>query len=476
MIMKKVCILLMLVLCVSNSYSQEQRYDEFRCPVGESKDNTSFGYWDKYNLYYYIHNYPTNSNLTSAQCDAAIQSAFNKWSEYSIFTFSRTYDLSQADIELKWLTGHHINCYNGYFQIGEAAHASPGKTNQTPPGYIHFNDDISFTTTSSGYNLEVIALHEIGHVIGLEHDTSHPTAVMYSDGSYHYNIDITSYDYNSLYNIYGFPTYIEGPNYISSFGDYSLNNLDKLPSNFSVSWILSGNYNNDYLHFARNYPEKGKCRIIRNEYQDMMNDTLTAIIKKGDLTIKTLTMKGLYAYDGFWAQYTSGNLSGNIDYTFFFNIKANNFTTIFSPNFYGATVSYSSSGAIPSSWSHNPNTGVVSFYTTNTSAPVIIYVHDCCGNDYVLYAYPSSLYSINASNGVNFITVTLVEDGDASKNFTPNQSWTIEVRSAATGELMTTQSSTNRSETISTIGWPKGIYVVKVTIGKEELTEKVIVK
>ena len=269
---------------------------------------------------------------------------------------------------------------------------------------------------------------------------------------------------------------LEGPNYISSFGDYSLNNLDKLPSNFSVSWILSGNYNNDYLHFARNYPEKGKCRIIRNEYQDMMNDTLTAIIKKGDLTIKTLTMKGLYAYDGFWAQYTSGNLSGNIDYTFFFNIKANNFTTIFSPNFYGATVSYSSSGAIPSSWSHNPNTGVVSFYTTNTSAPVIIYVHDCCGNDYVLYAYPSSLYSINASNGVNFITVTLVEDGDASKNFTPNQSWTIEVRSAATGELMTTQSSTNRSETISTIGWPKGIYVVKVTIGKEELTEKVIVK
>jgi hypothetical protein len=41
---------------------------------------------------------------------------------------------------------------------------------------------------------------------------------------------------------------------------------------------------------------------------------------------------------------------------------------------------------------------------------------------------------------------------------------------------MTTLSSICRSETISTVGWPKGIYIVKVTIGKEEQTEKVLVK
>jgi hypothetical protein len=41
---------------------------------------------------------------------------------------------------------------------------------------------------------------------------------------------------------------------------------------------------------------------------------------------------------------------------------------------------------------------------------------------------------------------------------------------------MNTQSPTSRSEIISTIGWPRGIYIVKATIGKEELTEKVIVK
>ena len=52
----------------------------------------------------------------------------------------------------------------------------------------------------------------------------------------------------------------------------------------------------------------------------------------------------------------------------------------------------------------------------------------------------------------------------------------LEIRNAETGKLMVTESSKNRSEYISTTGWPKGIYVVKVTIDKEELTEKVIVK
>lgn len=208
----------------------------------------------------------------------------------------------------------------------------------------------------------------------------------------------------------------------------------------------------------------------------MMGAELTAIIEKNGVEVKRKTKDNLYAYSGFWGQYTSGNLSGNINYTCFFNIRANNFTTIFSPNFYDATVSYDSSGAIPSSWSHNPNSGVVSFYTTNTSAPVIINVHDCCGNDYVIYAYPSSLYSIYASNGVNGITVTLNKEGTSDKGWSFDLPWTIEVVNTETGRVMATQTSTSRSETISTVGWSKGIYIVKVTIDKEELTEKVIVK
>ena len=265
---------------------------------------------------------------------------------------------------------------------------------------------------------------------------------------------------------------ISGPRVASSPAVYSVENLSQ---DFSVFWQLNDSYYNQYC-LEQNTPSSNKCTITPDNNQDMIDKTLTALVVRGGMVLKTLTKEGMYAQNGFKGQYTSGNLSGNINYTCYFNIKANNFTTIFSPNFYDATVSYSSSGAIPSSWSHNPNTGVVSFYTTNTSAPVIINVHDCCGNDYVLYAYPSSLYSMNISNEGNSITVTLVEDDDASKDFIPSQSWTLEVRNASTGVLMATLSSDSRSESISTAGWSKGVYIIKVTIGKEELTEKILVQ
>ena len=83
---------------------------------------------------------------------------------------------------------------------------------------------------------------------------------------------------------------------------------------------------------------------------------------------------------------------------------------------------------------------------------------------------------MNISNEGNSITVMLIEDDDASKDFTPSQSWTLEVRNASTGVLMATLSSDSRSESISTAGWSKGVYIIKVTIGKEELTKKTLVQ
>ena len=110
--------------------------------------------------------------------------------------------------------------------------------------------------------------------------------------------------------------------------------------------------------------------------------------------------------------------------------------------------------------------------------PVYINVIDGCGNSYQLIALPdnSPATCFAISYGDNSITVTLNEDGDSEKGIEIDQSWTVEVRNATTGALMVSLSSTSRSEIISTIGWPKGIYIVKVTIGKEVLTEKIIVK
>ena len=267
---------------------------------------------------------------------------------------------------------------------------------------------------------------------------------------------------------------IVGHPLVYTSGQYDIVNL---PSGVTVSWSLSDNYyNTGYNLLIRNYPSVGHCLIVRDPNHDLMNATLTAEIKYNGVTVQTLQKTGIYAYDDFWGQYSSGNLSGNINYTHYFNVRTNYSTTVTSPNLYGATVTYDSSGATPSAWGFHPDQGLLYFTNSTPNTPVVLNVTDGCGNSYVLYAYATSQYGINVSSGDNSITVTLNEDGDNSETLRSNEPWTMEIRNAMTGELLTTQNSSIRSTTISTAGWPKGMYVVRVTIGNEVLTDKVVIK
>ena len=446
-----------MALCTSSLYSQELQSDDAISPEGGTGTR---GLWNYFNLKYYIHNYA--SSLTSSECETAIQNAFNTWSQYTIFTFTRTYDSSQADIALMWdASQFSLNSPNWVT-------SSLG----TSPGYICYNPYKTFTITSSGYNLQAVTLREIGRVLGLPY-VNNSSAVM--DNNYHYYTDLTGYDLNAFYDgLYSFPWSITGSKLIYSSERYDIFNL---PSYFTTSWsLLNDHYNTGYNLLIQNYYGQGTCIIVRDQTYNLMDDTLTATIKKDNVEVKQLSLSGIYAYDDFWGRYSSGNLSGEINYTHVFNVKTNTNTSVFSPNFYGATVLYSSSGATPTSWNPDLTNGWLYFTTSTPSVPVVINVTDGCGNSYTLYAFGTSQYKLNVSSGEGEITVSLVEDGDSDRGISVNLPWTVEVRNAATGRLMATRSSTSRSETISTVGWPKGIYVVKATIGDEELTEKVIVK
>lgn len=160
-------------------------------------------------------------------------------------------------------------------------------------------------------------------------------------------------------------------------------------------------------------------------------------------------------------------------------MKANATTHITSQNFYGATVSYDNTLTIPTSWTFSSQNGELTFVvpTNNNGIPVAINVNDVCGNYYLLYAMPVNYLYLEISNGNDNITVTLQEEGDdLSRSQTIDQPWSIEVCNAASGIVMATRSSTSRSVSIPTSVWPKGLYIVKATVGKEELTEKIIVK
>lgn len=299
---------------------------------------------------------------------------------------------------------------------------------------------------------------------------------------------LSSYSYNNGWNssvgygllnaydaVYAVAAHkIVGPQLVSTNGTYYINNL---PTGLTVEWSLSNSYYNQNC-LQQNYPSTNQCTITRSSSQDMMNATLTANIKYNGVTIQTLTKTGVYAYADFYGQYTSGNLSGTINYTHILYARPGYSTNITSPNLIGATVSYDNTATIPSYFYFDTTQWKLYFImpTNNNGIPIMINVTDGCENYYQLYAMPVNSKNLNISSDDNGITISLNEDGDSDTGLSLDQNWTVEIRNATTGALMATQSSSSRSATISTAGWPKGIYAVKATIGKEVLLEKVIVK
>lgn len=268
---------------------------------------------------------------------------------------------------------------------------------------------------------------------------------------------------------------IVGPSLINYQGIYS---IEGLPTGYDVTWTLSNPYYNLNC-LQQNTPVAGQCTITRSSSYDMENATLTASIKLNGTTIGTRTKGGLYTYYGFKGHYVSYDLSGDIiNNTYLFYVRPNYTTTITSPNFIGATVSYDTSATIPLNWNYSSTSGEVNFTVplNNNNIPVVIDVNDVCGNYYQLYAMPQNTLYLNLSSGENDIKITLGVTNDTSRNLNSECPWTLEIRNVTTGELMTTRTSMNRSTSVSTLGWPKGLYAVKVIVDKEELIEKMVIR
>lgn len=257
------------------------------------------------------------------------------------------------------------------------------------------------------------------------------------------------------------------------YGSSSSFSLNNLPSGLTVQWSITDGFG----PYSPTLQTSGNSCTITNNLSMTFKGKLNAKVYNGGDLIATLSKK-LILYSDFYGQYTSGNLSGTIDYTHIFYVKPGFSTVISSPSLKGATASYSSSGTTPLYFSLDPTQGQLQFTmpTSNNGIPVVINVEDVCGNQFQLYAMPQNSYYLIISYEGSNINISLNEDGDALRNSSIDQPWSYEIRSATRGELKMSGTVNSRSTTISTAGWPKGIYIIKATIGKEETTEKIIVR
>ncbi|XP_008283722.1 matrix metallopeptidase-21 [Stegastes partitus] len=108
-----------------------------------------------------------SSQLTVEEQRYVFRLAFRMWSEVSPLEFveDTKSPLEDVDIRLGFGTGRHLGCNQKFDGTGqEFAHA-------WFLGDIHFDDDEHFTAPNagSGISLLKVAVHEIGHVLGLPH-------------------------------------------------------------------------------------------------------------------------------------------------------------------------------------------------------------------------------------------------------------------------------------------------------------------
>ncbi|KFO86872.1 Collagenase 3 [Buceros rhinoceros silvestris] len=129
--------------------------------------------WSKTNLTYRIMNY--TSDLRRAEVDRAFKKAFKVWSDVTPLNFTRIRS-GVADIMIAFGTKEHGDFYPFDGPSGLLAHAFPPGPDYG--GDAHFDDDESWSDDSRGYNLFLVAAHEFGHSLGLEHSRD-PGALMF---------------------------------------------------------------------------------------------------------------------------------------------------------------------------------------------------------------------------------------------------------------------------------------------------------
>ena len=338
-----------------------------------------------------------------------------------------------------------------------------------------YNNDFSAVIESSNW---FISKWGDGGPRVKHHPTSLPNGSdsFFGDLNYYPNGPITYYMRNPHCSINGAPLIKSGS------ATYSVNNL---PSGCSVTWSLSDSYYNQN-GLQQNTPSVNQCRITYLNGNYMKYGVLTAVVKYGGTTILTLT-KTVSATPNFVGHYTSGTISREVLLPAPLEVKSGTVVSITSPNLIGATVQYRTQNtAIPTSWYHNSVQGTLSVgMPSNSIIPVLVDVTDSFGSQYNLVLLPSSLSSINAdvSTEDDYIEVRILDfesgyDVAESMNKSANnecQDCQIKISNGSSGKIYATSHAEGRITRISTVGWPKGIYIVQVIRGKESVSKKVAI-
>ncbi len=155
---------------------------------------------------------PFSNLIEQADAQAVVESAFAAWSQAAGVRFVYApQDSAAVDIRLGW--GVFAPSAGDGDTIGETSYSYDTTTNRflpdvliqlLDPSHDPYSDASGTPTYADGLTLYQITLHEIGHALGLAHDTIDANAIMYPYASAQ-NPRLAAVDMQGLQAIYGVP-------------------------------------------------------------------------------------------------------------------------------------------------------------------------------------------------------------------------------------------------------------------------------
>ncbi|KAM4700402.1 collagenase 3-like [Discoglossus pictus] len=153
--------------------------------------------WTRNSITYRIVNY--TPDLSIPEVNEAIRAAFSVWSNVTSLTFTKV-SRREADILIQFSPLAHGDRSPFDGSSGVLAHAyAPGNG---LGGDAHFDEDERWSRNNIGVNLFLVAAHEFGHSLGLDHSNDR-RALMFPTYRFVRNFQLGEDDIRGIQSIYG---------------------------------------------------------------------------------------------------------------------------------------------------------------------------------------------------------------------------------------------------------------------------------
>ncbi|KAM7484284.1 hypothetical protein LguiA_000293 [Lonicera macranthoides] len=181
-------------------------------------------------------------NQLTDQVKLVFSHAFERWSEVTPLTFTETTSFPSADIRIGFFSGDHGDGEPFDGVLGTLAHAfSP------PSGRLHLDGDedwiidgsILSSSGASAVDLESVAVHEIGHLLGLGHSSVEESIMYPTISSASRKVELAGDDIEGIQVLYGSNPNYSGPTTPSATGERDTSGAQFLGVHWGQTFLLA---------------------------------------------------------------------------------------------------------------------------------------------------------------------------------------------------------------------------------------------